>query len=96
MTILSLILFAVFGLLLAGMYIAIRREWFKPGLIAGFGVALSVVLMIAVSLAQGNQVLQAVVVGTLIGGLFSSATLAVAWYFHRNELRARYADESGE
>lgn len=86
----ALIFFALFALVLAGMYLGIRRQWAAPGMIAGAGVMLSIIFMVLVSLAQGNGVLQAVLVGLLVGGLFSGATLAVAWYFHSNEMRARY------
>ncbi len=87
---LAFVLFALFALVLAVMYLAIRREWFAPGTIAGVGVVLSMVLMLLISLAQGNVFIQALLVGIILGGLFSGATLAVAWYFHKNELRARY------
>jgi uncharacterized membrane protein len=85
------LLFVVFALVLAGMYLAIRREWLAPGLVAGVGVLASMILMMLTSLAQNNPPIQAVLVGLLVGGLFSGATLAVAWYFHRNELQRRYA-----
>lgn len=86
------VLFVVFALVLAGMYLAIRRAWVAPGLAAGAGVALSIILMIMISLAQNNFPLHAIIVGILVGGLFSGATLAVAWYFHSSELRSRYAE----
>lgn len=86
----SFVLFALFALVLAGMYLSIRREWFAPGTTATVGVILSIALMMFVSLAQGNPVIWALLMGLLLGGLFSGATLAVAWYFHKNELRARY------
>ena len=87
----ALVLFVAFALVLALTYIAIRREWYAPGVTAGLGVVVSMILMLFISLAQGNPPLQAVIVGVVVGGLFSIATLAIAWYFHRNELRARYA-----
>jgi Na+/H+-translocating membrane pyrophosphatase len=86
----AFVLFAVFALVLAGMYIAIRRELLAPGVISGVGVVLSMILMTGVSLAQNNPVVWALLIGILLGGLFSGATLAVAFYFHKNELRARY------
>jgi len=89
----ALIFFALFALVLAGMYLGIRRSWASPGIVAGFGVLLSIIFMVLMSLAQGNSVVQAVLVGILVGGLFSGATLAVAWYFHSNEMRARYSQE---
>lgn len=88
----ALFLFAVFALVLAGMYMSIRRGWFAPGITAAVGIVLSMILMILVSLAQNNGVLQAVVVGVLLGGIFGGVTLAAAWYFHAQELRASYAN----
>jgi len=86
----AFIFFALFAIVLAAMYIAIRREWAAPGMVAGAGVILSIITMTLVSIMQGNSVIQAVIVGILVGGLFSGATLAIAWYFHSNERRARY------
>jgi RsiW-degrading membrane proteinase PrsW (M82 family) len=87
------ILFILFALTLAVMYLGIRRHWFAPGIIAGVGIVISMIIMVLFSLAQANQPLQAVVVGVLLGGLFGGITVVVAWYFHSNELRARYARE---
>ena len=85
------VIFVVFAALLAGIYLSIRRQWFAPGLTAGVGVILSMILMTLFSLAQNNVPVQAIIVGILVGGLFSGATLAAAWYFHSNEMRAHYA-----
>ncbi|MBL8153587.1 MAG: hypothetical protein JNM70_05325 [Anaerolineae bacterium] len=99
----ALILFVVFALVLVGIYMAIRRGWFPPGITATVGVIVCMILMVLISLAQQNSALQAVVVGVLLGGVFSGATLAAAWYFHGQELRARYQnaehapmDETGQ
>jgi uncharacterized membrane protein len=86
------VFFVVFALVLAFIYLAIRRQWFAPGITAGVGVVLSIILMTLFSLAQNNMAVQAIIVGILLGGLFSGATLAAAWYFHSNEMRARYAN----
>lgn len=87
------VIFVVFALVLAGIYLSIRRQWFAPGLTAGVGVVLSMFMMTLFSLAQNNVPVQAIIVGILLGGLFSGATLAAAWYFHSNEMRARYDNE---
>jgi|FLYN01.1.fsa_nt_gi hypothetical protein len=89
----AFIFFALFALVIAGMYLAIRRQWAAPGMVAGVGVLLSIIFMMLMSLSQGNAMLQALLVGILVGGLFSGATLAIAWYFHSNEMRARYLQE---
>ena len=89
----AMLLFVVFALVLAGMYLSIRRGWFSPGATAAVGVVLSMVVMVMISLAQNNLPIQAVIVGVVLGGVFSGVTLAAAWYFHSQELRARYAHE---
>ncbi len=88
----SLLLFAAFAFVLAGMYLSIRRSWFAPGLTSAVGIGLSIILMVLVSLAQNNLPIQAVVVGVLLGGAFSVITLIAAWYFHSQELRASYVN----
>ncbi|MAS35738.1 MAG: hypothetical protein CL610_17140 [Anaerolineaceae bacterium] len=87
------IFFVLMALVLVLTYLSIRREWFAPTLSAGVGVVGSIVLMILISLGQGNNLLQAVVVGIIVGGLFSGATVGIAWYFHSQEMRHGYADE---
>ncbi|MBI5671231.1 MAG: hypothetical protein HZC41_24810 [Chloroflexi bacterium] len=85
---LAWVFFVLFALALAGMYLGIRRAWAAPGLIAGVGVVVSIVLMTLISFAQNNSPFQAIIVGILLGGLFGGATLAVAWYFQSQEMRA--------
>jgi hypothetical protein len=87
------IFFVLFAAVLIGTYLSIRRGWASPGITAGVSIIMSITSMIMVSLAQGNPVIWAVIVGILVGGLFSGATLAVAWYFHSNELRAQQGGE---
>lgn len=81
------LLFAVFGFVLFATYVAIRRRFGSPTLIAAFGVIGSVVVMTLTALAQGNTIYQAIFAGLLVGGLFSAGTLAMAWYFSSNEAR---------
>jgi CDP-diglyceride synthetase len=83
--------FVLFAVILAGIYLSIRRQWLAPGLTAAIGVVASIVLMTLTSLGQGNMPVQAIIVGILLGGLFSGATLAIAWYFQRAEIQKRYS-----
>jgi Na+/H+-translocating membrane pyrophosphatase len=86
------IFFLLFAAVMVFTYLGIRRQWMAPSVIAGISVLASITTMTLLSLAQENSLFQAVVVGILVGGLFSGATLAVAWYFHSNELRAKQAE----
>lgn len=86
------LLFVIFGLILFVMYVAIRRRWLSPVLVAAVGVLASVIVMTLTSLAQGNVWLQAIFVGLIVGGLFSGGTLAMAFYFLRSESRPAYGD----
>lgn len=83
----SLLFFAVFGIILFVMYIAVRRRWASPLVIAAVGVIASVVVITLMSLTEGNHIYQALFVGLLVGGLFSAGTLAIAWYFLSQEER---------
>lgn len=82
--------FFIFVLIVVGMYIAIRRRIAPSGVVAALGILGSVIAMMFFSLAQGNVVAQAIVVGLLVGGAFSIAALAMAWYFQGNEMREEF------
>lgn len=81
------IFFVLLAVVLLVTYLAIRREWFSPTLTALGSMLLSMLLMILVALGQDNGLLQAVIVGIFVGGMFSGATLGIAWYFHSSEVR---------
>jgi Na+/H+-translocating membrane pyrophosphatase len=87
-----MVFFMLLALVLIGTYLAIRREWFSPGIIAGVSIVTSIVLMVLTSLGQGNSAIQAIVVGIVIGGIFSGVTVGTAWYFHSQELQQQYGD----
>lgn len=97
----AFLFFVIFALAQVGMYIALRRQWLKPEIAAAVGVAISIsamVLSILGSESDGRSptLLQALFFGTLIGGLISGATLAMAWYFHSNDIRSGYAQHSSD
>lgn len=85
----SLLLFVLFALVLFGMYIAIRRHWGPPLMVATLGVISSVVVMTLNGLARRSTFYQSVVAGLLVGGLFSIGVLAIAYYFATNEQRKK-------
>lgn len=91
MTFPALICFFLFGATILGMYIAIRRNLAPPGLVAAGGVLTSIITMSLFSLAQGNVLAQAILVGIVLGGAFSVATLVIAMYFQGNERRTTLA-----
>ncbi len=86
------IFFILFAAILVVTYLAIRRQWAGPVTISLSSVLGSIITMILLSLAQGNSIIHAVLIGIAIGFVFSGATLAIAWYFHSSELRAQYAN----
>lgn len=83
--------FTLFAVVLILTYMSIRREWASPAVTAALSMMMSMTSMMLTALAQGNPVYQAVIVGLLVGGLFSGATLAVAWYFHTSARRVQSA-----
>jgi O-antigen/teichoic acid export membrane protein len=85
----SFVFYAIFAVILVGMYLGIRRGWGQPGFVAAVGIVGSVISMLLMSLSQGNAALHAVAVGLVVGGLFSGVTLAIAWYFHTRDIQAQ-------
>lgn len=83
----ALIFFGAFILVVVGGYLAIRRQVQASGIIATGTVIGGVVTMLLFSLAQGNVLAHAVLVGVLMGGGVSAAALTTAWYFLGNELK---------
>lgn len=85
---LSLLFFALFALVIIGMYIALRRSMGKPSVVAGGGVFASITAMTLCLLSGTDVVLvNALLIGVLMGGGFAFAALAAAWYFGRQEMR---------
>jgi len=83
----GLIFFGIFAITLFVMYILIRRRIGPASLIAAAGVIISIISFMLFTLAQGNTLVWAVVVGLVIGGLFSATALAAAYYFTSTENR---------
>lgn len=87
---LAFIFFALFAVVLVGVYLSIRRRLAPPGVVAAAGVLGSVITMTLFSLAQANLLAHALLVGLLVGGGFAAGILAMAWYFLANELREEH------
>lgn len=79
------IFFILTAFVLLLSYLAVRRGWAAPGLTAGVSVTATIICMVLTSLAQGNSAIQAVIVGILLGSVFSGATLGMAWYFQTHQ-----------
>ncbi len=90
------IFFILLAVALVAAYLAIRREWWRPGYVAALTIPGAVILMTMTSLGQGNSALQAIVVGLVVGGLFGAVTIGVAWYFHMQEFGPDEPYEDGE
>lgn len=85
---LSLLFFALFALVIIGMYIALRRGTGKPSVVAAGGVFASITAMTLCLLSGTDVVLvNALLIGVLMGGGFAFVALAAAWYFGRQEMR---------
>ncbi len=80
--------FTAFALVILGMYIAIRRRLASPLIITTIGVFSSIITMTLFQVSYGVSPAHGIIMGVVIGTLFSGATLAVAWYFQSNEIRA--------
>ncbi|GAB4525385.1 MAG: hypothetical protein OHK0046_41170 [Anaerolineae bacterium] len=87
----AFIFFFLFALILVGMYIVVRRQLAEPLLVGVGGVLGSIITMGLFMGARGVGIVQAVILGVLLGTLFAGVTLAVAWYFQSGEIRARQA-----
>jgi Na+-translocating ferredoxin:NAD+ oxidoreductase RnfA subunit len=95
-SLLSWLFFIAFALVLVGMYRAIRRRWAAPGIVALVGGILSIAAMMLMALAQGDGLMQAVVVGIGVGGGFSIVMLMLAWYFLGEEEQRLNTEEARE
>lgn len=87
MTVGAYLFFVLFAAVQVSMYLAIRREWLPPALVAAVGVIVSIVLAMLMSIADQNTMMQALVVGLGFGVLISAVTLSAAWFFHRSQMR---------
>ena len=79
----GLFFFGLCAVVQVGVYLAIRRGWLPMGIIVGAGIALSLILAMLMSVAQGNTLGHALLVGVLFGGVVCGLTLVLAWYFQR-------------
>lgn len=89
----SLVFFALFALVIVGMYIALRRGMGKPSVIAAGGVFASITSMTLCLLSGTDVVLvNALLIGVLMGGGFAFTALAAAWYFGRQAMHTLHGE----
>ncbi len=79
-------LYVVFAMVLVSSYIVIRRGLAPTGLVATGTIIINVLLVMGISLAQGNHPVQAIIVGLLIGSVISALAVAAAAFFRANEI----------
>ncbi len=80
----AIIFLALFGLSTALTYLAIRRGWTRalPGAVLG-GIMNSLWIMFF-SLSKGNLWLSALIVGVILGLVFTALTVSIALFFRNN------------
>lgn len=83
----AFVFFAFFALILFVMYILIRRHIGSTVLVAAGGVIGSMISMMLFTLAQGNTVGWAILIGIAVGGVFSAGALVLASYFAGSDAR---------
>ncbi|MEP7293332.1 MAG: hypothetical protein ABI835_16230 [Chloroflexota bacterium] len=89
----AVLLFILFALILFSTYIAIRRHWGSPLLVAPLGIIASIVVVTLSALARSSSLSQAIFSGLLVGGMFSIGVVAMAYYFSVNEQRRQQAPD---
>lgn len=80
--IIFLVLFLVATLL---EYLSVRRRWLSSMATAIVGGIATTVFFILYSLSRGNVIEQALVVGPVIGIIFTALTVGAAAFFRANE-----------
>jgi hypothetical protein len=74
----------LFGLTTILIYLSIRRGWLRTVPSSVLGGILNSVWFMLYSLAKGNLFLQALVVGAVLGLLFTALTVSIALFFRSN------------
>jgi hypothetical protein len=73
-----------FALSTFGMYIAIRRDMVRIVTATILGCIGNSVFFILYSLAKGNMFWQAIVVGPIVGIMFTALAVTIAMFFRNN------------
>lgn len=90
MPVLSMVFFAAFALVVVGTYIAVRRGLGNIRAIAAVCMVGSIVTMMLSQITRvtnGGNPFAAGIIGAGVGAIGGASILALAWYFHVQELR---------
>jgi hypothetical protein len=90
MPVISYVFFAAFALIIMATYIAVRRGLGNIRVVAAVCMIGSVITMMLSQVARvgiGGNPVAAGLIGAVLGALGGAAVLALAWYFHSQELR---------
>lgn len=81
----SITFLALFAIATVLIYLSVRRSWLSITSSAGLGAVACTVSFVLFSLSQGNLFIQALIVGVLLGLLFTGMTVAMAAFFKNND-----------
>jgi len=87
----SLIFLVLFAVITFLVYLAVRRGWLTLTVGGVIGGIANCTFFALYSLAQNNGIVRALVVGLVVGLLFTGATVIMAAYFRQNEIRTARA-----
>ena len=73
-----------FALTTFGMYIAIRRDMVSIATATILGCVSNSVFFVLYSLAKGNIFWQAIIVGPIVGIMFTAMAVTIAMFFRNN------------
>lgn len=91
MTSTAWIAFVLFALVIVLTYLGARRQWASMTILATGGAVAASFLMTLLGLAQGNDALLAIIIGVLLGVVFTVATISIASFFNANDARQQAA-----
>jgi multisubunit Na+/H+ antiporter MnhC subunit len=90
MPVLSMVFFAAFALIVVGTYVAVRRGMGNIRVIAAMCMVGSIITMMLSQITRvtnGGNAFAAGLIGAGVGAIGGASVLALAWYFHMQELR---------
>ncbi len=80
------ILLALYSAIIVASYCVVRRGWIRAYPVFVVGGAANALVMFTFSLVRGNTLLQATMVGPLLGFVFAALSVVIASVFRDSEL----------